>query len=378
MLGDFEYALCFGIVGLVIGVCVLLKWTSPKRHPRSFTEGYFVDPFSERDEHNKNTCVKRYKIPVMAAEAGQDELREDELVDLSFVIPAYNEQDRLPIMIEELEEYLEERIRRFAETNARNKRIGNNPVERTSGFKYEIIIVDDGSTDMTIAYSKSLARSHGNDIVKILKLDQNGGKGRAVRLGMMSARGRRILMVDADGASRMADLDKLENALDIVVGESLAEASASKGKRKFSRSQSESYEMPAIAIGSRAHMVGDAVAKRTLLRTILMYGFHMVVYIFCVKTVKDTQCGFKLLTRGAVRKCVSSMHVERWAFDAELLFIAESLKIPIREIAINWQEIAGSKLPPIQSAIQMGKDLVLIRLYYTLGIWKIANGKKYN
>jgi dolichyl-phosphate beta-glucosyltransferase len=68
----------------------------------------------------------------------------------------------------------------------------------------------------------------------------------------------------------------------------------------------------AIIVGSRAHLEKESIAKRSLFRTILMYGFHFLVWLFTVKTVKDTQCGFKLFTRDAARLCFDSIHVERW------------------------------------------------------------------
>ena len=106
-----------------------------------------------------------------------------------------------------------------------------------------------------------------------------------------------------------------------------------------------------------------------------MYGFHFLVWFFCVKGVRDTQCGFKLLTRKSARVIFDILHVERWAFDVEMLFIAQTLKIPITEIAVNWTEIEGSKLVPFWSWLQMGRDLGLIWLRYKIGAWKISKAK---
>ena len=72
-----------------------------------------------------------------------------------------------------------------------------------------------------------------------------------------------------------------------------------------------------------------------------MHGFHLLVYVLCVRGIRDTQCGFKMLTRPAAVKLFQLMHINRWAFDVELLFIAQQLAIPIREVAVNWQEIEG-------------------------------------
>lgn len=102
-----------------------------------------------------------------------------------------------------------------------------------------------------------------------------------------------------------------------------------------------------------------------------MYGFHFLVWLFAVRKIRDTQCGFKLLTREAAKVVFSIMHVERWAFDVELLFIAQSLGIPIEEISIQWTEIDGSKITPIWSWLQMGSDLFLIWFRYAIGAWKL-------
>ena len=131
----------------------------------------------------------------------------------------------------------------------------------------------------------------------------------------------------------------------------------------------------AIICGSRAHLEEEEKAKRSLFRLFLMHGFHFLVWFFCVKSVHDTQCGFKLLTRESARQVFTALHVERWAFDVEMLYIAESLKIPITEVAVEWQEIEGSKIVPVWSWLQMGRDLMLISLRYKLGSWKIAKLK---
>ena len=87
---------------------------------------------------------------------------------------------------------------------------------------------------------------------------------------------------------------------------------------------------------------------------------------------KDTQCGFKLFTRNSARILFKSCHIERWAFDVELLKIAEMLKIPMAEVAVQWTEIEGSKLNPLLASIQMFKDLFLLWLRYAIGAWKIV------
>ena len=110
-------------------------------------------------------------------------------------------------------------------------------------------------------------------------------------------RGASALMADADGATEIADLDALEAALDAVA----VDAGGAHGR-------------VGVAVGSRAHMQETSVAQRSLLRTILMFGFHFFVSLLCSAKIRDTQCGFKLFTRHAAATLFASLHLERWAF----------------------------------------------------------------
>lgn len=258
-------------------------------------------------------------------------------LELSVVVPSYNEEQRLPVMMEETMEYLE-------------KRQKQNP-----SFSYEVVIVDDGSKDKTSKVALGYTEKYGEDKVRVLTLVKNRGKGGAVRMGTLSSRGRLILMADADGATKFEDLDKVEAGL---------------------KDLNPKPDNMAIACGSRAHLEEESVAKRSVFRTFLMYGFHFLVWFFCVRGIKDTQCGFKLFTREAAVKTFCSLHVERWAFDVELLYIAQCFKIPIAEVAVNWTEIEGSKLVPFWSWLQMGRDLIFIRLRYITGAWRLESPRK--
>ena len=107
-----------------------------------------------------------------------------------------------------------------------------------------------------------------------------------------------------------------------------------------------------------------------------MFGFHWCVWLFGSRKIRDTQCGFKLLTRSAALKTFPSLHIERWAFDVELLKIAEMTGIPLAEVPVRWTEIEGSKLDPISASIQMFKDLFFLWLRYALRIWKVSEKKE--
>ncbi|XP_034951273.1 dolichyl-phosphate beta-glucosyltransferase [Chelonus insularis] len=261
---------------------------------------------------------------------------------LSVIIPAYNEEERLQPMLDESLEYLEKRKR--------------------SGLTYEIIVVSDGSTDKTVKVAESYAEKYDN--IRVLELIKNRGKGGAVRLGMQSARGSVLLFADADGATKFSDFEKLEESLKNVLG------------CDYLTNPQQVADAHAVICGSRAHLEKEETAKRSIFRLFLMHGFHILVWTLCVRDIRDTQCGFKLLTRQSARVLFQALHVERWAFDVEMLYLAQTLNIPITEIAVNWTEIEGSKIVPFWSWLQMGRDLGLIWLRYRIGAWKIRKLKQ--
>jgi dolichyl-phosphate beta-glucosyltransferase len=154
--------------------------------------------------------------------------------------------------------------------------------------------------------------------------------------------------VDADGATKFSDVEKLELGIKSVEMNGLG-----------------------VAVGSRAHMVRtDAVVKRSFFRNILMRGFHFAVYILGIGFIKDTQCGFKMLTRKACERIAPHMHVEGWIFDIEMLILADMNDIPVVEIPVTWHEVEGTKMSLLKDSIQMLVQLLMIRLNYFLGIWK--------
>mmetsp|Transcript_32401 Transcript_32401/g.45173 ORF Transcript_32401/g.45173 Transcript_32401/m.45173 type:complete len:338 (-) Transcript_32401:175-1188(-) len=260
-----------------------------------------------------------------------------DVVRLSLIVPAYNEEDRIEVMLNETLPYLE----------------GKQKADKE--FTYEIIVVDDGSRDKTTEIAQNYARKRGSDVFRVMTLKKNQGKGGAVQQGMLHARGKYLLMVDADGATEIKDLDRLLKQMSVI---------------------EDSKTGYGIVVGSRAHLQEKAVAKRKWYRSILMHGFHWLVYTLAVKSIKDTQCGFKLFTRKSAQILFSNLNLRRWCFDVELLYMAESLNMPLKEVAVNWQEIPGSKLRVLEAALLMGRDLVIIRACHTFGVWRITKPGK--
>lgn len=176
-------------------------------------------------------------------------------------------------------------------------------------FTYEVVIVDDGSADGTARVAFSAARARGADAVRVLRLPRNRGKGAAVRAGAFVTRGERLLMMDADGATRVADLDRLDAAL--------TEATTKKPSPQSPGTAATSTLPLGAALGSRAHLAAGVSATRSAHRNFLMKGFHALVVAVAGPAVADTQCGFKLFTRRAARLLFGNQRLQRWCFDGE-------------------------------------------------------------
>ncbi|XP_011067413.1 PREDICTED: dolichyl-phosphate beta-glucosyltransferase [Acromyrmex echinatior] len=318
---------CYGVLLAVLSIILffIIIYVISERYPKI-----------SRDESEKFFFNCQTKI-----KEAFPSLHDPWSVQLSVIVPAYNEEQRLPPMLDECLEYLEER--------------------RKSGLTYEVIVVSDGSTDKTVDVAHHYASKYST--LKVLNLIKNRGKGGAVRLGMLSARGSALLFADADGATKFNDLKKLDENLINVLG------------FDYINKPEKTASSDAVICGSRAHLEKEETAKRSYFRLFLMHGFHFLVWLLCVRGIRDTQCGFKLLTRKSARTIFEALHVERWAFDVEMLYIAQTLNIPVTEIAVNWTEIEGSKIIPFWSWLQMGRDLFFIWLRYRIGAWKINKPK---
>ncbi|THV02545.1 glycosyltransferase family 2 protein [Dendrothele bispora CBS 962.96] len=286
-------------------------------------------PIITHESEKKYRSFKSTKKPLSLTP-----LEDSGTVDLTVVIPAYNETERLPLMLEQTIDHL---------SSLKKKRT------------YEILIVDDGSSDGTSEFSLKLAAKYPKSDIRVVTLEKNLGKGGAVRHGMLYGGGERLLMVDADGASRFNDLELLWDAMDKIA--------PNKGA--------------GVVVGSRAHLVKtEAVVKRSLLRNILMYGLHTILRIVGVGHIRDTQCGFKLFSRSAAQQIFPAQHLPTWIFDVELLLLAKQLRIPVAEVPIEWHEVPGSKLNVVTASLQMLRDLLIVRANLLLGRWQVVPRKQ--
>ncbi len=228
---------------------------------------------------------------------------------ISIVIPAYNEEDRLPGYLREVVTFLD---------------------GRAGGG--EIIVVDDGSVDGTAAVVERFAVHSPS--VRLLRLPENRGKGYAVRTGILSATGRSRLFTDADGATSIQELVRLESAIDRGAD---------------------------IAIGSRA-ITGEGITiKGSLHRKIMGQFFNLLVRMVAVKGLHDTQCGFKLFTASAAETIFPLLTIDDFGFDVELLYVARLHDFSISEVPVNWTDIAGTKVSIVRDSWLMFRDILRVR-----------------
>lgn len=242
---------------------------------------------------------------------------------LSIVIPAFNEARRLPQFLQGMVAFLNQR--------------------RPS---YEIIVVDDGSEDQTAQAVERLAQERPR--VRLIQLHSNMGKGAAVRRGMQAARGTLQLFADADGATSIEELPRLEVAL--AQGADLAIGSRALAARD-----------PRYTVRARWH--------RSLLGTL----FNAIVQRLGIRHIADTQCGFKLFSRAVAQDLFSVTCVDGYAFDLELLYIARQRGYRIAEVPVNWTDQPGSKVRPGRDGFVMLRELLAIRKREAQGQYRLRS-----
>jgi len=330
----------------------------------------FNEDNSSSSKSNSNSGNNNSLIPFPQSLLFTDEIwnQQGNRVYLSCIIPAYNEEERIDVMMEETIQYCLEREKKEKSNKNSNE---NNPP-----FTFELIFVDDGSKDGTSNKILSYQSQYGLNRVRLLKLKKNLGKGGAVQQGMLHARGEILLMVDADGATKFKDLELLEQGLRDIINENKKNSNNNSSVAVSSSSFFSSHL--GISVGSRKHLQSNAIAKRAWYRNILMFGFHFLVSTLTgIKNIQDTQCGFKLFTRKAAQFLFVNQHLRRWCFDVDLLFLSTNDEkiIPVNEISVNWEEIPGSKINLLESCFLMARDLIVLRFAYTIGIWKYKKSK---
>lgn len=232
-------------------------------------------------------------------------------IDLSIVIPAYNEESRIAPTVRDIIDYC-----------------------RSRSSTFEVILVDDGSQDGTTSIGRQLCGEFPE--LRLIRLAANHGKGYAVRSGVVNAVGRLILFTDADGATPIGEIERLESAL--AVGAD-------------------------VAVGSRALRANGVEVQAKLYRHIIGRTFHFLVEQLTGGRVKDTQCGFKLFHARAAQDLFSRMRMNGFSFDVEVLVMARRRGYRIAEVPVNWSHRPGSKVRLTIDSLRMAADLVRIRAH---------------
>jgi dolichyl-phosphate beta-glucosyltransferase len=235
---------------------------------------------------------------------------------LSIVVPAYNEQQRLPATLDRILAY----------------------VERSPLQVVEILVVDDGSRDGTAALVEAR-----KGIVRLVRNPGNRGKGYAVRNGMLAAKGDWILSTDADLSAPIEELEKLIAA----------------ARR----------EGALVAIGSRALDRKLVKVHQPLMRELSGRTFNLLMRLVTGLPFRDTQCGFKLFHKDAAREIFSRQIEDGFSFDVEDLLIAHALGLRSTEVAVEWSNVEGTKVSLAQG-IKSFTDLVRIRGRAVRGSYK--------
>jgi dolichyl-phosphate beta-glucosyltransferase len=226
----------------------------------------------------------------------------------SVVLPAYNEAHRLPRYLTEILSFFARRSERF-----------------------EVLVVDDGSTDGTAEVA--LGAAAGQEGFRVLHCSRNLGKGAAVRLGMLAAEGRYRLFADADGATPIHEIARFEEAFregaDIVIG-------------------SRTLDDPTVSVIASRHRVAAGRVFNGLTAR-------------CGVGVHDSQCGFKAFTAAATEELFPLLRTSGFAFDVELLLLARALAYRVREVPVNWVDQPGSKVRLLRDGPLMVGQILLAR-----------------
>ena len=207
-----------------------------------------------------------------------------------------------------------------------------------------MLVVDDGSTDATVAVVESFAAQH--PYISVLK-NPHRGKGYAIKSGMLAARGDYRFMCDADLSMPIEEL------------------------ARFLPPQCEGYD---IAIGSRegggAHRYNEPFHRHLMGRV-----FNAMVQLLTVRGLSDTQCGFKCFRAGAAEALFPLQRTDGWSFDVEVLFLAQRRGLRIAEVPISWHYKKESRVNPLRDTFNMFVETMSIRWNYWTGKYKVAAGE---
>ena len=228
---------------------------------------------------------------------------------LSIIIPSYNEQHRLGLRLDSVLKYLS-----------------------THFPNHELIIVDDGSTDNTAKIVTQAIAKHPT--AQLISYQPNRGKGYAVRTGVLASRGDTVLFMDADLSTPLEEIPRILRLL----------------------------KNSDVVIGSRGRSNPKITTKPPPHRQMASFIFDQIKYLLVgLRRFNDTQCGFKIFRGHIARQLFALARIDRFMFDAEILYLAERAGLRVREMPVSWADVPGSKVRFWEGIVNMFRDLWRIR-----------------
>ena len=237
------------------------------------------------------------------------------MTSITIVVPALNEGTRIKKNLHAIIDYLQKK-----------------------DYDYEIIVIDDGSTDNTSKQVTSLTHKH----ITLLQHKPNRGKGYSVKQGILAAAKDLVLFTDSDLST---PIQELENLIQHI----------------------PDYD---IVIASRAIKGKHIQKQQPFHRVFIGKCFNMLVQLLSVPGIKDTQCGFKLFKTHIAKQIFNKLTIDRWAFDVEALFIARIYGYSIKETPVTWHASNKTEIHAIRDSLQMLRDILRIRLNNIKGAYK--------
>jgi dolichyl-phosphate beta-glucosyltransferase len=236
-------------------------------------------------------------------------------IELSIIIPAYNEARRLPKTLEAVQAYFQKRI---------------------PFLSYEILVVDDGSSDETVQkVLEAQAKAPQPERLKLLQNGRNRGKGFSIRHGFQKAQGKDILFSDADLSTPIEEIEKMLPSPCSVV------------------------------IASRSLPDSDVQITQGPIRLLMGKVFGALSRTLVLPGIQDSQCGFKLFRRPVVQRLLQlPLCVDGFAFDVEILYLVKRLKFSIQEVPVRWLNVEGTKVNAVIEPFRMFYYLLFIRFYH--------------
>jgi dolichyl-phosphate beta-glucosyltransferase len=231
---------------------------------------------------------------------------------LSVIIPAYNEEQRLGPTLQTVREYLDKQ-----------------------SYSWELLVVDDGSKDATIAVAREALKDLDESRARVLPQPRNMGKGAAIKRGMLEARGQYRLFSDADLSTPIEEVEILLAAV----------------KEKGAT----------VAIGSRALKESNIIVHQPWYREMMGRVFNLLVQMIVLGGIRDTQCGFKLFTADAARRIFPQQKLPGFSFDVEILAIARKEGFKIAEVPVRWINEPNTRVSALSDSARMFLDVIKIR-----------------